>query len=341
MATAANKLGRLEKVDLKDVWKHEAHDFTPWLASEENIALLGDTIGIDLEVEAQEKNVGPFRADILCKDTANDLWVLIENQLERTDHSHLGQLLTYAAGLSAVTIVWIARRFTEEHRAALDWLNEMTGEEIMFFGLEVELWQIGESPIAPKFNVVSSPNDWTKRVAQGARNVQSAAVTPAKEMQVEFWTAFREQVETRGANFKPTKPLPQHWMNIAIGRSGVKLSAIASQYDSQSGSFDKNEIRVELDLHDDNAKSFFAQLELMKEQIEQELGEPLIWYNPENKKSCRIYVRTSADLDDRVQWPTYHEWLRTKLDAFQRVFRKRVKELDADAVIAEVECGDA
>ena len=113
------KLGRLKKVDLREVWKTEAQHFTPWLANEENLALLGDTIGLDLECEAVEKNVGPFRADILCKDTANDSWVLIENQVERTDHTRLGQLLTYAAGLKTVTIVWIAQRFTDEHRAEI------------------------------------------------------------------------------------------------------------------------------------------------------------------------------------------------------------------------------
>jgi len=337
MTSNTNNLGRLERVDLRKVWENEAGDFTPWLAQEDNIALLGDTIGIDLEVEAQEKNVGPFRADILCKDTATDHWVLIENQLERTDHSHLGQLITYAAGLNAVTIVWIANRFTDEHRAALDWLNEMTGENITFFGLEVELWRIGESAIAPKFNVVSSPNDWTKRVAQGAKNAQSAALTPAKEMQIEFWSAFREYVETQGATFKPTKPLPQHWMNIAIGRSGFKLNAIVSLFDSESESYDKHELRAELELTDNNAKVYYAQLLAMQEQIEGQLGEPLTWYNPENKKTCRMYVRTTVDLHDREKWPEYHEWLRTKLDTLRKVFRPVVKDLDADAVIAETE----
>ena len=129
---------------------------------------LGETSGIELERETQEKDVGPFRADICCKDTATDNWVLIENQLERTDHTHLGQLLTYAAGLNAVTIVWIAERFTAEHRAALDWLNEKTDEKINFFGLEIELWQIGDSPIAPKFNIISQPNDWFRAVQKAA-----------------------------------------------------------------------------------------------------------------------------------------------------------------------------
>jgi hypothetical protein len=147
--TDAKTLGRLEKIELRDIWRTEAMDFTPWLAQSENLALLGEALGMELEIEAQERNVGPFRADILCKDALDGSWVLIENQLEHTDHTHLGQLLTYAAGLHAATIVWVAGRFTDEHRAALDWLNEVTGEKFRFFGVEVELWRIGSSPAAP------------------------------------------------------------------------------------------------------------------------------------------------------------------------------------------------
>ena len=165
---STKSLGRLEQVELREAWSSESRDFTPWLAQEENLKLLGEAIGIELDLESQEKDVGPFRANILCKDTATDEWVLIENQLDRTDHSHLGQLLTYAAGLNAVTIVWIAERFTEEHRATLDWLNERTDEKINLFGLEIELWRIGDSPIAPKFNIISQPNDWSRTVQQAA-----------------------------------------------------------------------------------------------------------------------------------------------------------------------------
>ncbi len=139
---AGPSLGRLQQVDLREVWTSKSSDFTPWLAREDNLALLEEAVGLDLELEAQEKNVGPFRADILCKDTISGTWVLIENQLEKTDHTHLGQLMTYAAGLNAVTVVWIAEHFTEEHRAALDWLNEVTDKSINFFGLEIELWRL-------------------------------------------------------------------------------------------------------------------------------------------------------------------------------------------------------
>jgi hypothetical protein len=228
-------LGRLEKVDLRHVWVNEAGDFTPWLAQEENIALLGDTIGIDLEVEAQEKNVGPFRADILYKDTANDHWVLIENQLERTDHSHLGQLITYAAGLSAVTIVWVAQRFTEEHRAALDWLNEMTGEDITFFGLEVELWRIGDSAVAPKFNIVSSPNDWTKSVSGAAGKFTAGELSETRLLQREYWTAFRQLMEERGSVVRPTKAHPQGWQDFSIGRTGFWLQTFVNTQDYRIG----------------------------------------------------------------------------------------------------------
>ncbi len=163
-----DKLGRLEKVDLRTAWKDEGLHFTPWLAKEENLQFLAETLGMHLELVKQEKEVGPFRADILCKNLEDDSWVLIENQLERTDHTHLGQILTYAAGLEAVTAIWIAERFTEEHRAALDWLNEHTDEKISFLGLEVELWRIGDSPVAPKFNIVAKPNDWTREVPPAA-----------------------------------------------------------------------------------------------------------------------------------------------------------------------------
>ena len=196
------KLGRLIKVSPREFWEDEAGDFTPWLAREENISLLSETIGVELEVEAQEKNVGPFRADILCKDTVTDNWVVIENQLERTNHTHLGQLLTYAAGLEAVTVVWIAERFTDEHRAALDWLNEITDERFSFFGLEIQLWRINDSPMAPKFNVVSHPNSWQKTVTRISRGELSTT----NQLYLEYWTKLRNLLEQRDGVINPREP---------------------------------------------------------------------------------------------------------------------------------------
>ncbi len=191
-------LGRLERVDdVRQYWKGEASDFTPWLARAENITVLGDAVGLDLEVEGAEQAVGPYRADILCKDTATGHYVLVENQLERTDHGHLGQLLTYAAGLDAVTIVWVASRFTSEHRAALDWLNRVTADEVNFFGLEIELWRIGNSPFAPKFNVVSQPNEWTGHVKAAAASVAGAA-SPRVAFHLAYWAQFKEFLQRPG-----------------------------------------------------------------------------------------------------------------------------------------------
>ena len=328
-----SSLSLLKQVDdLRTAWPREADDFTPWLAKEDNLKLLGSTIGLDgLELEAQEKNVGPFRADILCKETANDSWVLIENQLGRTDHKHLGQLLTYAAGLKATTIVWIAKHFTEEYRAAMDWLNDITGPEFNFFGLEIELWQIGDSPLAPKLNIACKPNDWSKSVAQGTKDVQSEPLTEAKQLQLEFWTAFREYVEEKQTSITPTKPLPQHWMNIAIGRTGIKLTAIASLWDSASESYNAHELRAELVLSDTHAKSYYAQLASEKAAIEKEFGELLTWHNPPQNQTCRIYVRTTADLNKRQMWPEQHEWLLLKLEALRKVFASRVRQLDAES----------
>ncbi len=212
------RLGVLTKVDIRKFWEDEARNFTPWLARKENIDLLGETIGVELEVEAQERKVGPFRADILCKDIETNKWVVIENQLEPTNHKHLGQLLTYAAGLNAVTVVWIAERFTEEHRAALDWLNEITDEEFSFFGLEIELWRIGNSPMAPKFNVVSHPNNWQKTVSRISRG----ELTPTNQLYLEYWTGFRDFLEQRNGVIKPVEPLPQNWLSPSVW--GVHIS---------------------------------------------------------------------------------------------------------------------
>ena len=327
MEKSTINLSRLTQVNLRNIFITEDRDFTPWLAREENLALLGETIGFDLELEAQEKDVGPFRADILCKDTATNHWVLIENQLERTDHRHLGQLITYAAGLRAVTIIWIANPFTDEHRAALDWLNEISDSRFNFFGLEIELWRIDDSLEAPKFNIVCKPNDWSKTVAASTSQIESGELSENKQLQRQFWHGFRESVLSQNLRIRPTKPLPQHWMNIAIGRSGFKLCAIASLWDSVNDSWDSNELRAELVLSGEDSKSHFVQLEEQKAEIESELGHSLVWYNPENAKQCRIYIRRSANIRDSSKWPEQYEWLSSRLEHLHQVFQPLIKAL--------------
>jgi hypothetical protein len=158
----APSLGKLSRVDVREIWINEAMSFTPWLAKEENLQMLGEAIRMQLVLEGKEKLVGMFRADLIARDVQTGHLVLIENQRERTNHGHLGQLITYAAGLKAVSIVWVSSLFTDEHRAVLDWLNEITDTSVAFFGLEMELWLIGDFTIAPTFNLVSKPNMFSK-----------------------------------------------------------------------------------------------------------------------------------------------------------------------------------
>ena len=324
-----NDLGRLERVHIRDIWKSEAQDFTPWLAQEENISLLGETVNLDLEVESTEKEVGPFRADILCKDTATDQYVLIENQLERTDHTHLGQLMTYAAGLHAVSIVWISQRFTEEHRATLDWLNDITDESINFFGLEVELWKIGDSNIAPKFNVVSKPNDWSRTVTTAARSIESSEMTETKKLQYDYWKAFREYMEAHDGRVGSRKPRAQHWMVYGVGRTKFSLGTVVNTRDRNIGLW--------LAIKGRNAKTHFHSLADERAAIERELNEVLDWRELPNKKESRIELRREDfDPTDCDSWPQQHAWMFERLEAFYRVFHDRVRNLNADDYEEEV-----
>ncbi len=317
-------LGTLTRVELRDIWTTEANDFTPWLAQPENLSVLGDTLGIELDLEAQEQAVGPFRADILCKDSGSGAWVLIENQLERTDHSHLGQLLTYASGLEAVIIVWIAALFTEEHRATLDWLNRITDESFRFFALEVELWRIGKSPAAPKFNVVSKPNNWSRSVARAARSIDDSALSETRLMQRSYWDALNTVLnQAAGPVSGNRKPQPQSWMAYPIGRTGFGLGACMT--------IAKRQVRAELYISGDAAKANFHSLRVHAADIEQELGHPLEWEELPTRRDSRVAVYLNdLDLTVETDWPRQHEWLATKLNGMHRALAQRVKTLDAN-----------
>ncbi len=313
-------LGKLEKVDLRQIWQTEGQGFTPWLAREENLEMLGEVIGIELELEAQEKDVGPFRADILCKNTEDDSLVLIENQIERTDHKHLGQLLTYAAGLQSVTIVWVAAKFTEEHRAALDWLNEITDEKFRFFGLEVELWKIGNSAAAPKFNVISKPNNWSKTVSQAAKEILDQTTSETKLLQYRYWEKLTEYLEENKSKLRPQDSRPKHWQIFTIGRSGFHLAALLNTRDKKIG--------VELVIVDkDEAKGFYHLLAKDKSAIEAEIGCALEWRENPEKIQSKIALFKNFDPTNEASWPSQHEWMKSTVEKFDTVFRKRVRSL--------------
>jgi hypothetical protein len=318
------ELGRLERIEnLRAIWGDEAADFTPWLAREENLALLGETLSLDLALEGTEQGVGSYRADIVCRDTASESLVLVENQLDQTDHRHLGQLFTYGAGLNAVTIVWVASKFTDEHRAALDWLNEITNEDVNFFGLEIELWRIGNSPLAPKFNIVSKPNEWTKGIVRPPGDL-----TDTQELQLAYWRRFCELVDQTAKEIKSRTPRPQHWMNFAIGRSKFKLMTFANTRDRRIG--------IALVLTGPDAKTHFHLLQEQQEEIEGDIGPSLDWREMPAQKSSRVFlILHNSDPADHDDWPRQHTWLLEKLRLFHSAFAPRVRALDASEYVLE------
>lgn len=313
-------LGKIEKVDLREVWETEDKDFTPWLAEEKNISQLGDAIGIDLEVESQEKNVGPFRADILARDTATTHYVLIENQLEITDHKHLGQIMTYAAGLDAFSIIWIAKNFTEEHRAAIDWLNRITDENINFFGIEIEVIKIGDSVAAPQFIVVAKPNDWTRSVKKAANDNE---LSQTKIKQREYWTALKDYVELNGKPFKMQKPSPQHWSIVALGRSGFQLSLTVNSQ--------KKTVAVTFEINTDNAednKKYFDQIKQDFEvQASVAISDKLSWQRLDDKRVSIIQLSENFDFMDSANQTEQFSWFMENVSKFMNFFKPIIKSL--------------
>ena len=314
-------LGKFQRVELREAWPNEASDLTPWLAR--NPEPLADALGLgDLEVEDTEKSVGSYRADLVLAGVEGT--VVVENQLDHTDHDHLGKLITYGAGERARTVVWIARRFRDEHRAALDWLNDIT-EDTDFFGVELELWRIDDSKPALRMNVVAKPNNWSR---EAARTRQASESSPGKEAELRYWTALREVLLATEGPARPTKPLPQNWMNVSIGRTGFRLGAGTNSRDSW--------IRAELYLDDGDLKkrpgfvgadAYFAALEQSREAIERELDLSLNWEGLPNSGSCRVATYRECDPTDESDWPKQHEWLADRLNRMHRVLAPHVRGL--------------
>ena len=323
-----NDLKTLTPVDLSGVWETEPQHFTPWLAREENLALLGKALGIELELEAQEVNVGGFRADILCKNTVDDSWVLIENQLETTDHKHFGQILTYAAGLDASTVIWIAKAFRSEHCAMLDWQNRITDERYRFFGIEMKVWQIEDSARAIQFDVVSSPNDWVRGVSQNTQRAANQDLSETQQLMRKFWTGLREYMNDNGSSVNCPTPTTRSYLRFSIGRTNFFIQAWLT--------INKREIRIWLYLQGDNAEAHYHLLKEQQEEIHNEFGETLEWYElPESESSRICFNKGDTDPLDENDWLQQYEWFTAKLERFDQIFRPRIKALNSTDWIPE------
>ena len=311
-------LGKLERIDPREYWKDEAKDFTPWLAQEENLELLGDTIGLQIELQNTEILVGKYRADIIARDVNSERTIIIENQLEKTNHDHLGKIITYASGLGAEIVIWICNSVTDEHRNAIDWMNEISNEQIAFFALEIELWRINESPPAPKFNIVCSPNEWAKTIKKSSINNETSGI---RLLQGEFWEALKDYFEENGTFLKLSKPPFRNYYGIALGRAGFGLNFTVNTH--------TNKLCCEIYTNGKNAKIAFSLLEKEKEDIEAIIGTSLSWQNDLPRGSaCRIAHYKDGDIREKDNWVEYFRWFKEYAEKFHKAFAERIKAIE-------------
>ncbi len=289
------QLGKLEKVDLRKVWPHEARDFSAWLAKEENLNELGQTIGVELSLLGTEVDVGRYRIDILANDSNTDHKVVIENQLEPTNHDHLGKVITYAAGLDAKYLVWIVKDVLPEHQKAIEWLNEYLDEEIRIFLLRIEVWQIGDSAFAPKFEIVSAKNDWAAVVK---RSASSGAYSDTKLKQQQFWIEMCEFIRNIDASMRLQTPLPQHWFNFSLGSS---LAHLATTVNTKQN-------RFAVDMYISNDKALFQFLKEDEEDLKRAIGLDLNWFEGEKASGFRVF-RQVDNVFDETQKDENFKWL--------------------------------
>ena len=301
-------LGTLKEItDLRSIWPHEALNFTPWVA--ENVDLLADAVGLDITVDETESSVGDFNVDIYASETGTDRKIIIENQLEDTDHDNLGKLITYASGKGADVVIWVVKHAREEHKAAVEWLNNHTDDKIGFFLCEIKLFQIGDSQIAPAFTVVERPNDWTKEIRK------TASANSTQQQRLEYWQAFNDYAFS-DANFSrifnKRKPTTDHWMDFSIGSSACHIAVSQIQK--------RKAVDVELYINDD--KELFKSLFAHKDEIEKNMEMELEWKELPERKASRILIEKTVDLDDRATWPEQFDYIMDTCIKMKRAFKR-------------------
>ena len=285
------KLGKLKEVDIRTVWAHEQYNFSKWLANEENIKELGDELNLSLTDVETEKFVGNYRCDILCKDEITGKVVLIENQLEATNHDHLGKIITYASGLDAAVVVWIVASARQEHASAIEWLNKHTSDDLSFFLIEVHAYTIGNSEPAPMFKIIEQPNDFAKSVKAISKNSEMSV---AQQNRLEFWTQLNEVLDQRGKPFNKRKATTDHWYSVAMGSSECHISMDLVNKE--------HKIRVGVWIADN--KELYDQFYTHKEEIEALCGFELYWDRLDDKKASLActYIH-GLDFDNQDNYP--------------------------------------
>lgn len=306
------KLGRLKEVNVRDLWHHEQYDFSNWLAEEENIELLNDILGLTLIDINKEVYVGAYRCDLVARDETTGIKIIIENQLECSNHDHLGKVITYASGLDAQVIVWIVEEAREEHRSAIEWLNNNTNKTINFFLIELHAYKIGDSIPAPKFEIIEKPNDFIKN-SKG--NSGSNDMSKTQSERVIFWTMFNELVVSRGKPFNIRKVSTDHWYDIAIGTSEAHICINLVNKESS----------IVLELYINNNKELFDKLYGNKTEIESELGLSLDWQRLNNRKAARVkYFLYGLNFDNHENYSELMNEIIDKVILMRKVFIKYI-----------------
>lgn len=292
-------LSRLEPMDPREIWADEARNFTPWLL--ENATYLGEVLGIDIELETREHPVGAFSLDLYGRDITNECVLIVENQLAETDHKHLGQLLTYAAGTDAATVVWVTPRFRDEHRQALEFLNNKCGEDARFFGVEVAVVRIDDSAPAPMFNLVARPSEWRAQVS-AAQNTEE--LSEKREQYRVFWAKYLDAIHlTHPGTTNVKSPSTRNWTHINYLRRGINISLAF---------LSKSQVICEIYIDLQDAERNSAVLNALKErqqEIESAVGTALHWDNNPLKRSCRIRAITSGNVSELAEHERLIGWM--------------------------------
>lgn len=311
----AQSLGILTEVmDLRSVWPNEATDFTPWLAKPANMKLLSDAVGLDLSVDETESGVGDFSVDLLATEMGSGAKVVIENQLEDTNHDHLGKLITYASGKGASIIIWVVKHAREEHKSAIAWLNAHTDDDATFFLCEVKLYKIGDSKPAVMFDVVERPNGWAREQKQ-----VSLAVSETRSARKEWWQAFNDfafQDAEFKKQFNMAKPSTDHWMSLYLGTSLCHIEILQQRRDSQLG--------VELRMPDN--KKFYAFLLQHRGEIDAAIGEDLQWLELPEQKASRVLALRDVQYGSAEDRPDQFRWAMDVALGFKKVAMPLVKQ---------------
>ena len=314
-------IGELKRIDPREVWDNEG-TFSDGLA--DNLGRVGDKLHMSLERSEREKSIGRYSADIICHDSLNDVSVVIENQFTKTDHDHLGKMITYAGGVSAKVVIWVSPYFHEEHRAAIEWLNEVSGEDIGFFGITLEIFQIGDSDFAPYFKISAQPNDWRRRLSGSSGSSRKSPLTESELRMAAFWDDVRAVINVEQVDLVPRDTKHGNWLMFGLG---AKFNWMRIVFDSEHSSYKVEVVLYGRKRNPSYSTKWFDFLQASRNEIEAEIGDKLVWTPPTQNVEVSIHFPANEiNLDQEEKWPEHIKQMLDCAVRLDRAFRPRILE---------------